>query len=38
MKSITLSGSTLLLVVQTIPAGLLKAKYIFFVSLIFSIL
>ena len=37
-KSMILSGSTLLSVVQTIPIGLLKAKYIFFCLFDFSIL
>jgi len=38
MKSITLFGSTFLSVVQTIPTGLLKAKYMFFCLFDFSIL
>ena len=38
MKSMTLLGSTFLSVVQTIPTGLLKAKYMFLGLLIFSIL
>ena len=38
MKSIILFGSTFLSVVQTIPTGLLKAKYIFFCFVDFSIL
>ena len=37
MKSITLFGSTFLSVVQTIPTGLLKAKYMFFCLADFSI-
>ena len=38
MKSITLFGSNLLSVVHTIPTGLLKAKYMFFCLVDFSIL
>jgi len=36
MKSITLFGSTFVSVVQTIPTGLLKAKYMFFCRFDFS--